>query len=231
MAHMPMDVFKLPHFRGDKIGDSARTQTFVKLLDEYFSIMPFFYEEDEDVDSWNRKRVAIRLNCFPSGSHAGIWYESCLETNSFDSYEIFKLAFLKHFGTTKSDLVSTQLTWNNLHQRPSESVSSFYMHFCKVMNQLHALGHDVSDLEAMGRFQTGVLQSLREKVTEHRLDNDKMDLNLLYAYHNTLHSATGYTPHQLLFGWTHRDLRVTLFVADVKEFPVVEQWLQIKKNI
>ena len=42
---MPKDVFKPPQFRGDKIGDSARAQTFVKLLDEYFSIVPFIYEE------------------------------------------------------------------------------------------------------------------------------------------------------------------------------------------
>ena len=101
MAHMPKDVFKLPQFRGDKIGESARVQTFVKLVDEYFSTMPLFNKK-EDADNWNTKRVAIRLHCFPSGSHAGIWYESCLETTSFDSYETFKLAFLKHFGTTKS---------------------------------------------------------------------------------------------------------------------------------
>ena len=70
MAHMLKDVFK-PQFRGDKIGDSARAQTFVNLLDEYFSIVPFL-DEQEDEDAWNGKRVAIRMTCFPSGSHAGI---------------------------------------------------------------------------------------------------------------------------------------------------------------
>ena len=54
--------------------------------------------------------------------------------------------------------------------------------------------------------------------------------SLLYVYHNTLHSATGCTPRQLLFGWNPRDLRVPLFVADVKEFPVFEQWLQSRKE-
>ena len=65
-------------------------------------------------------------------------------------------------------------------ERPSEPVPSFCMRFGKVMNPLRALGHDVSDLEVMGRFQTGVLQSSRDnyhvyKLTKHRLD--KMDLN------------------------------------------------------
>ena len=95
---MFQDVFKLPQVREDKIGDSARARTFAKLLVEHVSIMPFFNEE-EDEDTGNKKRVAIRLNCFPSEIHAGMWYETCLETISFDPPDTFKLAFLRHFGT------------------------------------------------------------------------------------------------------------------------------------
>ena len=80
MAHMPKGVFKA----------LARAQAFVKLLDEYFSIMPVFKEE-EDEGSWNRKRVAIRLHCSPSGSHARIWYESCLETTWLTSMKPLNL--------------------------------------------------------------------------------------------------------------------------------------------
>ena len=69
-VNIPKDVFKLPQFRGDKPGDSARARTFVKLLDEYFGLMSYF-SEDQD-DSWLRRRAAMRLNCFPPGSHAGI---------------------------------------------------------------------------------------------------------------------------------------------------------------
>jgi hypothetical protein len=36
----------------------------------------------------------------------------------------------------------------------------------------------------------------------------------LYAYHNTIHGATGYTPHMLLFGWSPRDLRAPLLSAE-----------------
>jgi hypothetical protein len=33
---------------------------------------------------------------------------------------------------------------------------------------------------------------------------------VLYAYRNTVHSATGFTPHYLMFGWEPTDLRVPL---------------------
>jgi hypothetical protein len=36
---------------------------------------------------------------------------------------------------------------------------------------------------------------------------------MLYAYHNTIHTATGFTPHFTLFGWSPRDLRAPLFSA------------------
>ena len=33
---------------------------------------------------------------------------------------------------------------------------------------------------------------------------------LVYAYNNTVHSAKGFTPHPLLFGWCPRDIRAPL---------------------
>jgi hypothetical protein len=34
-----------------------------------------------------------------------------------------------------------------------------------------------------------------------------------YAYNNTIHSSTGYTPHRLLLGWCPRDIRAPLQVV------------------
>ena len=54
--------------------------------------------------------------------------------------------------------------------------------------------------------------------------------SLLYAYHNTMHSATGFTPHRLLFGWTPRDLRAPLLTVPGSEYPEIEQWLSQRQN-
>jgi hypothetical protein len=48
----------------------------------------------------------------------------------------------------------------------------------------------------------------------------------LYAYHNTVHTATGYTPHHLLIGWQPRDLRVSLTLLPASDYPDVDAWLE-----
>jgi hypothetical protein len=55
----------------------------------------------------------------------------------------------------------------------------------------------------------------------------------LYAYHNTAHSASGFNPHQLLFGWTPRDLPVLFAAAELKKSDTAgcaEGWLQLRKE-
>jgi hypothetical protein len=47
----------------------------------------------------------------------------------------------------------------------------------------------------------------------------------VYAYHNTVHTATG-TPHHLLFGWQPRDPRVPLIVVPPSDHPDVDAWLE-----
>jgi hypothetical protein len=44
----------------------------------------------------------------------------------------------------------------------------------------------------------------------------------LYACHSTVHTATGYTPHHLLFGWQPHDLRVPLTLFPASEPPDVD---------
>ena len=59
-------------------------------------------------------------------------------------------------------------------------------------------------------FHKTFLSMLRTQVNRYHSDWQEAIPALLYAYHNTVHSATGYTPHLLLFGWTPRDLRAPL---------------------
>lgn len=63
---------------------------------------------------------------------------------------------------------------------------------------------------------------LRGFVNKYHSNWESLIPSLLYAYDNTIHPATGYTPHQVLFGWTPRDLRVPLLLADVTEYPIIE---------
>ena len=49
--------------------------------------------------------------------------------------------------------------------------------------------------------------------------------SLLYAYHNTVHTSTGYTPHYLLFGWLPTDLRVPLAFQTASEHPDIDAYL------
>ena len=52
---------------------------------------------------------------------------------------------------------------------------------------------------------------------------------MLYAYHNTSHSATGYTPHSPLFGWSPRDLRAPLCTSATCGDSDIEQRLHDRK--
>ena len=60
-------------------------------------------------------------------------------------------------------------------------------------------------------------------------DNSKNWADLLpalrYAYNNTVHSATGYTPFKLLHGWTPRDIRAPLAALPPDGYGDVDNWL------
>jgi hypothetical protein len=53
------------------------------------------------------------------------------------------------------------------------------------------------------------------------------------AYHSTIHSAMGYSPCQLLFGWMPQDLRVPLVAAELITTDIsknVDAWLELCKE-
>ena len=187
-AGVPKDLYKPPKFSGDK-AETAKARTFLDHLDEYFSLFPYFALNEEDATGWMHRRAAMRLNCFPAGSHAGIWYESALRTQAFEDYPSFQDAFLEHFGTAQSDLVSLQTQWNNARQRPNDTVTQYYIHFSKLMSQLISLGHNVSEEEALGRFQYGLGAHIRDKAIEFRLGRDDMTLHLLYNHAHVLEQS------------------------------------------
>jgi hypothetical protein len=60
------------------------------------------------------------------------------------------------------------------------------------------------------RFHSTMLQMIRAFVSEHHKDWSEHIPALLYAYHNTVHTATGFTPHMTLLGWCPRDLKAPL---------------------
>jgi hypothetical protein len=82
------------------------------------------------------------------------------------------------------------------------------------------------------QFNSTLLQMLRCFVGKYHTDWPQHIPALLYAYHNTVHSATGFTPHQLLFGWSPQDLRAPLSCPDAKTSGDrdIEQWLRDRKS-
>jgi hypothetical protein len=76
----------------------------------------------------------------------------------------------------------------------------------------------------------GVLRAL---VNKYHSDWEDCIPSALYAYHNTIHSATGYPPHQLLFGWMPQDLRVPFVAAKLNKTDIsknVDAWLELRKE-
>ena len=80
------------------------------------------------------------------------------------------------------------------------------------------------------QFHSTLLQMLRCFVNQYHSDWAEHIPALLHAYHNTIHSSTGFTPHRLLFGWCPRDLRAPLSSDAQSRDPEVEQWLRDRRS-
>lgn len=75
-------------------------------------------------------------------------------------------------------------------------------------------------------FHRTFLSMLRAFVSKHQDDWEELIPSMLYAYHNTIHSATGFTPHKLLFGWSPRDLRAPMHNLPESDDPDFDFWLK-----
>lgn len=78
-----------------------------------------------------------------------------------------------------------------------------------------------------------LMSVMRAFVNKYHSDWEDCIPSVLYAYHNTIHSATGYTPHHLLFGWTPQDLRVPFVAAELNKTDIsknVDAWLELRKE-
>ena len=75
-------------------------------------------------------------------------------------------------------------------------------------------------------FHRTFLSMLRAFVSKHQDDWEELVPSMLYAYHNTIHSATGFTPHKLLFGWSPRDLRAPMHNLPESDDPDFDFWLK-----
>ena len=85
----------------------------------------------------------------------------------------------------------------------------------QVKLQLSTAYHPQTDGQSE-RFHSTMLTTLRAFVNHHHSDWSEHIPAMLYAYHNTIHTATGYTPHMLLFDWSPRDLRAPVLSADLQ---------------
>jgi transposase InsO family protein len=80
-------------------------------------------------------------------------------------------------------------------------------------------------------FNRILITALRAYVNKYHSDWEECLPAILYSYHNTVHSATGFTPHQALFGWTPTDLRAP-FQAHALQLSTacgkVDKWLKTR---
>jgi hypothetical protein len=75
-----------------------------------------------------------------------------------------------------------------------------------------------------------LLTALRGFSNAYHTNWSKVLPELLYAYHNTIHTSTGFTPHRLLFGWVPRDLRAPLTCPSDSDHADVEEWLRTRSD-
>jgi hypothetical protein len=78
------------------------------------------------------------------------------------------------------------------------------------------------------QFNRILITALRAFVNRYHTDWEECLPAILYSYHNTVHSSTGYTPHQLLFGWTPTDMRAPFAAVASKlttDCSKVARWL------
>jgi hypothetical protein len=65
-----------------------------------------------------------------------------------------------------------------------------------------------------------LLSVLRAFVNKYHSNLEECIPSAFCAYHNTEHSATAFTPNQLLFGWTPEDLQIPSAAAEVNKTDV-----------
>jgi hypothetical protein len=95
----------------------------------------------------------------------------------------------------------------------------------QVRMRLSVAYHPQTD-GATEKFHSTLLGRLGTTVNAYHSDWEEAIPAALYAYHNTVHTATGYTPHHLLFEWQPRDLRVPLTLLPASDYPDVDAWLE-----
>lgn len=112
-THLPKYLFKVAQFRCDKADDSSRALTFLTHMDVYFEMFRGFALTEENANGLRNRTAAMRLNCFPNGSHAGVWFEQLFTTGTFTTYEVFVQKNYKHFVASQSGRIAIQTTWSN----------------------------------------------------------------------------------------------------------------------
>ena len=101
--------------------------------------------------------------------------------------------------------------------------------FLQVRLKLSVAYHPQTD-GATEVFNKTLLQLLKTQVNARHTDWVELLPALQYAYHNTVHMATGFTPHFLLMGWSPRDLRAPLSLQMSSQHGEIDQWLERRRK-
>jgi transposase InsO family protein len=83
------------------------------------------------------------------------------------------------------------------------------------------------------RLHRSMLSMLRAFVSDNQKNWSEYIPALLYAYHNTIHTTLGCTPHLVLFGWNTRDLHAPLYAVDSDPLSGdqdVDEWLRNRSH-
>ena len=94
-----------------------------------------------------------------------------------------------------------------------------------AVNMFHSIAYHPPTDGSTENFHRTFLSMLLAFVSKHQSEWEGLIPSLLYAYHNTIHSATGFTPHKLPFGWSPRDLRAPMLSFTDSANPDLDVWL------
>ncbi|KAG9302446.1 hypothetical protein G9A89_006410 [Geosiphon pyriformis] len=145
-------IAKIPEFNGEDIETSSQ-----EWLDQV--------TKAGDANRWNAAKMLRTILYFLKGT-AEEWFENLAAP--FNDWNTFKAAFLEQFTNNNTSIILHN-HFQNIKQKPSESIMTYIGKFNKLLRQICQLetNNYYSDAQILDQFITGLKDKLIKKIRPH----------------------------------------------------------------